>query len=63
MDSAWPTYAEVAARLGLSVEAVRQRAIRNKWARTLSGSQHDRNRLRVEWLAALVQDSSRRQFG
>jgi hypothetical protein len=29
MDGAWVT-AEAAARLGLSVEAVRQRAIRNK---------------------------------
>ena len=29
MDGAWLTYAEAAARLGLSVEAVHQRAIRN----------------------------------
>jgi hypothetical protein len=34
MDGTWLSYAEAAARLGLSIEAVRQRAIRNKWART-----------------------------
>jgi DNA-directed RNA polymerase specialized sigma24 family protein len=29
MDGQWMTYAEVAERLGVSLEAVRQRAIRN----------------------------------
>jgi hypothetical protein len=45
MDGAWLTYAEAAARLGLSVEAVRQRAIRNKWARTLGNDKRARIRL------------------
>jgi hypothetical protein len=45
MDGAWVTYAEAAARLGLSVEAVRQRAIRNRWARTLGNDKRARIRL------------------
>ena len=45
MDGAWVTYAEAAARLGLSVEAVRQRAIRNKWARMLANDKRARVRL------------------
>lgn len=38
MDGSRLAYAEAAARLGLFVEAVRQRAIRNKWARTLGNN-------------------------
>jgi phage-related minor tail protein len=45
MDGAWVTYAEAAARLNVSVEAVRQRAIRNKWARTLGNDKRARVRL------------------
>ena len=33
MDGVWTTYNEAAARLGVTPEAVRRRAIRNKWAR------------------------------
>jgi hypothetical protein len=33
MDGKWMVYSEAAAALGVSVEAVRRRAIRNKWAR------------------------------
>ena len=39
------TYAEAAVRLGLSVEAVRQRAIRNRWARMLGNDKRARVRL------------------
>jgi chromosome segregation ATPase len=45
MDGVWVTYAEAAARLNVSVEAVRQRAIRNKWARTLGNDKRARVRL------------------
>jgi hypothetical protein len=45
MDGQWVTYAEAAARLGVSIEAVRQRAIRNKWARTLGNDKRARVRL------------------
>ena len=45
MDGDWVTYAEAAARLGVSIEAVRQRAIRNKWARTLGNDKRARVRL------------------
>jgi len=45
MDGQWLSYAEAAARLGVSVEAVRQRAIRNKWARTLGNDKRARIRL------------------
>jgi murein hydrolase activator len=48
MDGAWVTYAEAAARLNVSVEAVRQRAIRNKWARTLGNDKRARVRLPEE---------------
>jgi uncharacterized small protein (DUF1192 family) len=33
MDGVWTTYNEAAARLGVTPEAVRRRAIRNNWAR------------------------------
>ena len=33
MDGVWTTYNEAAARLGVTPEAVRRRAIRDKWAR------------------------------
>jgi hypothetical protein len=36
------TYAEAATRLGVTVEAIRQRAIRNKWARTLGNDKRAR---------------------
>lgn len=42
MDGQWVTYAEAAARLGVSIEAVRQRAIRNKWARMLGNDKRAR---------------------
>ena len=42
MDGQWLTYAEAAARLGVSIEAVRQRAIRNKWARMLGNDKRAR---------------------
>jgi hypothetical protein len=45
MDGVWVTYAEAATRLNVSVEAVRQRAIRNKWARTLGNDKRARVRL------------------
>ena len=45
MDGVWVTYAEAAARLNVSVEAVRQRAIRNRWARTLGNDKRARVRL------------------
>jgi hypothetical protein len=45
MDGEWVTYAEAAARLGVSIEAVRQRAIRNKWARMLGNDKRARVRL------------------
>jgi predicted nucleic acid-binding Zn-ribbon protein len=45
MDGEWLSYAEAAARLGLSIEAVRQRAIRNKWARMLGNDKRARVRL------------------
>jgi hypothetical protein len=45
LDGDWCTYAEAAARLGLSIEAVRQRAIRNKWARMLGNDKRARIRL------------------
>jgi chromosome segregation ATPase len=45
MDGQWVTYAEAAARLGVSIEAVRQRAIRNKWARMLGNDKRARARL------------------
>jgi hypothetical protein len=48
MDGVWATYAEAAARLNVSVEAVRQRAIRNKWARTLGNDKRARVRLPEE---------------
>jgi hypothetical protein len=34
MSDTWLTYAEAAERLGTTVEAVRQRAIRGRWKRT-----------------------------
>jgi hypothetical protein len=45
MDGVWVTYAEAAARLNVSVEAIRQRAIRNRWARTLGNDKRARIRL------------------
>jgi hypothetical protein len=45
MDGVWVTYAEAAARLNVSVEAIRQRAIRNRWARTLGNDKRARVRL------------------
>jgi DNA primase len=45
MDGQWMTYAEVAERLGVSLEAVRQRAIRNKWARMVGNDKRARIRL------------------
>jgi Sigma-70, region 4 len=44
-DGQWMTYAEVAERLGVSLEAVRQRAIRNKWARMVGNDKRARIRL------------------
>jgi hypothetical protein len=51
MDGVWVTYAEAAARLNVSVEAIRQRAIRNRWARTLGNDKRARVRLPDEPLA------------
>ena len=45
MDGVWVTYAEAAARLNVSVEAIRQRAIRNRWQRTLGNDKRARIRL------------------
>ena len=45
MDGQWVTYAEAAVRLGVSIEAVRQRAIRNKWARMVGNDKRARVRL------------------
>ena len=45
MDGVWVTYAEAATRLNVSVEAIRQRAIRNRWARTLGNDKRARIRL------------------
>jgi hypothetical protein len=45
MDGVWVTYAEAAARLNVSVEAIRQRAIRNRWQRTLGNDKRARVRL------------------
>jgi hypothetical protein len=35
MDAEWLTYREAAKRLGSNIEAVRQRAIRCRWPRTI----------------------------
>jgi hypothetical protein len=48
MDGVWVTYAEAATRLNVSVEAIRQRAIRNRWARTLGNDKRARIRLPEE---------------
>src|SRR5271157_2399954 len=48
MDGVWVTYAEAATRLNVSVEAVRQRAFRNRWARTLGNDKRARIRLPEE---------------
>ena len=42
MDAEWLTYREAAARLGSNIEAVRQRAIRSRWPRTLGNDKRAR---------------------
>ena len=45
MSDTWLTYAEAAEKLGTSVEAVRQRAIRGRWQRTAGNDGKARIRL------------------
>jgi hypothetical protein len=42
MDAEWLTYREAAKRLGSNIEAVRQRAIRCRWARTIGNDKRAR---------------------
>jgi hypothetical protein len=42
MDAEWLTYREAAQRLGSNIEAVRQRAIRCRWPRTLGNDKRAR---------------------
>ena len=42
MDAEWLTYREAAKRLGSNIEAVRQRAIRCRWPRTLGNDKRAR---------------------
>jgi hypothetical protein len=42
MDAEWLTHREAAKRLGSNIEAVRQRAIRCRWPRTLGNDKRAR---------------------
>ena len=42
MDAEWLTYREAAKRLGSNIEAVRQRAIRSRWPRTMGNDKRAR---------------------
>jgi hypothetical protein len=49
MSDEWLTYAQAAEQLNLTVEAVRLRALRGRWQKTIGNDKRPRIRLPEEW--------------
>jgi hypothetical protein len=63
MESDWLSYAEAAERLNTTPEAVRQKAIRGRWQRTIGNDKKARIRLPDGWADAVRTGNDRRTGG
>ena len=59
MDAAWLTYREAATQLGSNIEAVRQRAIRCRWPRTIGNDKRARIQIPEELTNPLREGNDR----
>ena len=59
MEGEWLTYEQAAERLNVSTEAVRQKAIRGRWQRTVGNDKRARVRLPDGWPDAVRTPSER----
>ena len=53
MESEWLTYQQAAERLGCSPEAIRQKAIRGRWQKTIGDDKRPLIRLPDGWINAV----------
>src|SRR6516165_3690372 len=53
MESEWLTYQQAAERLGCSPEAIRQKAIRGRWQKTMGNDKRPLIRLPDGWMNAV----------